>query len=82
LPQSEQEKQKGRLRDGRPDLVTAYEAEREQMERMRKALVAIKAFEQPLTNTVTINDDHTVKKPVYFWQVKGGKFTLIGSQKD
>lgn len=51
-------------------------------ENMRKALVAQKVFEQPLTNTVTINDDHTVRKPVYFWQVKGGKFTLIGSQKD
>jgi branched-chain amino acid transport system substrate-binding protein len=51
-------------------------------ENMRKALVAQKTFEQPLTNTVTINDNHTVKKPVYFWQVKGGKFVLIGSQKD
>ncbi len=51
-------------------------------ENMRKALIAQKTFEQPLTNTVTINDDHTVKKPVYFWQVRGGRFTLIGSQKD
>lgn len=47
-------------------------------ENMRKALLAIKTFQLPLTGGVTFNEDHTVNKPTYFWQVKGGKFQPIG----
>lgn len=45
---------------------------------MRKALLALKSFDLPLTNAVTFNEDHTFDKPTYFWQVKGGKFEPIG----
>ena len=40
LPQREQEAEKKKLRKARPDLVAAYEAERDAMERVRKALVS------------------------------------------
>ncbi|MBN4083159.1 hypothetical protein JYU08_00580 [bacterium AH-315-B06] len=39
LPQRQQEAEKTRLRDGRPDLLTIYEAELAEMEQVRKALV-------------------------------------------
>jgi branched-chain amino acid transport system substrate-binding protein len=45
---------------------------------LRQALLEIKTFDLPLTNAVTFSDDHTVDKPVYYWQVNNGKFTLIG----
>jgi branched-chain amino acid transport system substrate-binding protein len=47
---------------------------------LRKALLEIKTFNLPLTDHITINADHTVDSPTYFWQVKGGKFVLIGKQ--
>lgn len=47
-------------------------------ENMRKALLAIRTFDLPLTGSVTFNEDHTVNKATYFWQVKGGKFQPIG----
>ncbi len=47
---------------------------------LRKALLDIKTFKLPLTDQITINADHTVNSPTYFWQVKGGKFVLIGKQ--
>jgi branched-chain amino acid transport system substrate-binding protein len=47
-------------------------------ENMRKALLAIKTFKQPLSGTVTFNENHTVQKETYFWQVKGGQFVLVG----
>ena len=43
----------------------------------RTELVAIGTFEQPLTGKLTINDDHTVDKPVYLMEVKGGKWTKL-----
>lgn len=46
-------------------------------ENLRKALTTVKTFQLPLTGEVTINDDHTVKKPVYLLEVKGGQFTPI-----
>ena len=46
-------------------------------ENFRTALLAVKTFELPLTGTVTINDDHTVRKPVYLLEVKGGQFTPL-----
>jgi branched-chain amino acid transport system substrate-binding protein len=48
---------------------------------MRQALIDIKTFDLPLTNRVVFADDHTVDKPVYYWQVKNGKFQLIGKSK-
>jgi len=48
-------------------------------ESMRTALLTIRTFPQPLTNAVTFKDDHTVEKPVYFWQVRDGKFQFLGS---
>jgi branched-chain amino acid transport system substrate-binding protein len=49
-------------------------------ENMRKALLAIKSFDLPLTNHIVFNENHTVDAPTYFWQVKDGKFQLIGKQ--
>jgi branched-chain amino acid transport system substrate-binding protein len=45
---------------------------------MRKALIEIRTFDLPLTNRITFNEDHTVNAPTYFWQVKDGKFQVIG----
>ena len=45
---------------------------------MRKALIEIGSFDLPLTNRVTFKPDHTVDAPTYFWQVKGGRFQVIG----
>jgi len=46
-------------------------------ENMRKALLAVRTFNLPLTGDVTINDNHTVLKPVYLLEVKGGRFTPV-----
>lgn len=48
---------------------------------LRDALVSIKQFDLPLTNRITINPDHTVDAPTYFWQVKDGKFVVIGKSE-
>jgi branched-chain amino acid transport system substrate-binding protein len=47
-------------------------------ENMREALLKIRSFKLPLTETVKIEDDHTVKKPVYLIGVKDGKYTEMG----
>jgi branched-chain amino acid transport system substrate-binding protein len=47
-------------------------------ENMRKALLEIKSFDLPLTNRIVFKDDHTVDAPTYFWQVKDGRFQVIG----
>lgn len=44
---------------------------------MRQALIDIRVFDLPLVNRITINPDHTVNAPTYFWQVKDGKFQVI-----
>jgi branched-chain amino acid transport system substrate-binding protein len=49
-------------------------------ENMRKALLEIKSFDLPLTTRITFNDDHTVNALTYFWEVKNGKFQVIGKQ--
>jgi branched-chain amino acid transport system substrate-binding protein len=41
----------------------------------RKEMLAMKTFELPLTGKTTLGDDHTVVKPVYLMEVKGGKWT-------
>jgi branched-chain amino acid transport system substrate-binding protein len=47
-------------------------------ENLRKGLLEIKAFDLPLTNKIVFNDDHTVYAPTYFWEVKDGRFQVIG----
>ena len=44
-------------------------------ENFRKEMLAIRTFDLPLTGKVTLSDDHTVNKPVYLVEVKGGKWT-------
>ena len=46
-------------------------------ENLRKALLEVKSFKLPLTGDVTINENHTVLKPVYLLEVKGGAFVPI-----
>ena len=45
---------------------------------LRKALLEVKNFKLPLTGDITINENHTVLKPVYLLEVKGGAFVPIG----
>ena len=47
-------------------------------ENFRKEMLAMKTFDLPLTGKTTIGDDHTVVKPVYLMEVKGGKWTQQG----
>ncbi len=44
-------------------------------ENFRKEMLAIGTFDLPLSGKVTLSDDHTVNKPVYLVEVKGGKWT-------
>ena len=44
---------------------------------LRKALLEVKTFQLPLTGEVTINENHTVLKPVYLLEVKRGAFVPI-----
>lgn len=44
-------------------------------ENFRKEMLEIRSFDLPLTGKLTINDDHTVNKPVYLMEVKGGQWT-------
>jgi len=44
-------------------------------ENFRKEMLAIKTFDLPLTGKTTLDDNHTVVKPVYLMEVKGGKWT-------
>jgi branched-chain amino acid transport system substrate-binding protein len=48
---------------------------------LRKALLEVKTFNLPLTGDVTINENHTVLKPVYLLEVKGGAFVPIRSYR-
>lgn len=44
-------------------------------ENFRKEMLAIKSFDLPLSGKVVFSDDHTVDKPVYLVEVKGGVWT-------
>jgi branched-chain amino acid transport system substrate-binding protein len=44
---------------------------------LRKAMLEVKTFKLPLTGDVTINENHTVQKPVYLLEVKGGAFVPL-----
>lgn len=48
-------------------------------ENMRRALLAVKNFELPMTGKLTINDDHTVKKPVNLLTVQNGQFVPLAT---
>ena len=43
-------------------------------ENFRKEMLAMKTFELPLTGKTTLDANHTVVKPVYLMEVKGGKW--------
>lgn len=47
-------------------------------ENLRAALLNIRTFNLPLTDAVTIQDNHTVTKPVYLIGVKDAKFFEMG----
>lgn len=44
-------------------------------ENFRKEMLAMKSVALPLTGKTTFADNHTVTKPVYLMEVKGGKWT-------
>ena len=44
-------------------------------ENFRKEMLALATFDLPLTGAVTVSDSHTVSKPVYLVEIKGGKWT-------
>lgn len=46
-------------------------------ESFRAEMLAIGTFDLPLTGKLVINADHTVRKPVYLMQVKGGAWTQL-----
>ena len=48
-------------------------------ENMRKALIAVKTFELPLTGRLVVNEDHTVKKPVNLVTVEKGQFVPLAT---
>lgn len=48
-------------------------------ENMRKALLAVKSFNLPLTGKLTINDDHTVRMPVNLLTVENGQFVPLAT---
>jgi len=50
-------------------------------ENLRKAMLAIKKFDFPMTGALEINEDHEVKKPVYLLVVEKGKFVPLATVK-
>jgi branched-chain amino acid transport system substrate-binding protein len=46
-------------------------------ENLRKALIAGKPFDLPMTGMLEVRADHTVKKPVWLMVVKGGQYQLL-----
>jgi len=46
-------------------------------ENCRKALLAIREFDLPMTGKLVIRDDHRIDKPVYLYVVKDNKFVLL-----
>lgn len=43
-------------------------------ENMRKALLATKTFDLPMTGALEVKENHEVMKPTHLWVVKDGKF--------
>jgi len=48
-------------------------------ENMRKALLAVKTFELPLTGRLVVNEDHTVRKPVNLLTVDNAQFVPLAT---
>ena len=48
-------------------------------ENMRKALLAVKTFELPMTGRLVVNEDHTVRKPVNLLTVRNGQFVPLAT---
>ncbi|CAN5889744.1 ABC transporter substrate-binding protein [soil metagenome] len=48
---------------------------------MRKALVEVGKFDLPMTGLLEFTKDHRVNKPLYLYQVKGGKFEWVATVK-
>ena len=48
-------------------------------ENMRKALLAVKTFQLPMTGKLVVNDDHTVNKPVNLLTVQNGQFVSLAT---
>lgn len=46
---------------------------------MREALVEIGTFDLPMTGKLVVNADHRVKKPVYLFEVRNGKFEPVAT---
>ena len=46
-------------------------------ENLRKALLAIRTFDLPMTGTLFVTDDHRVNKPVCLYVEKNGQFMLL-----
>jgi len=46
-------------------------------ENFRREMVATKTFDLPLTGRLTINENHTVNKPVFLMEVKNGKWVQL-----
>ena len=44
-------------------------------ENFRKEMLAMKSVDTPLTGKTVFSENHTVTKPVYLMEVKGGKWT-------
>jgi len=48
-------------------------------ENMRKALLAVKTFELPMTGKLVVNDNHTVRKPVNLLTVENAQFVPLAT---
>jgi branched-chain amino acid transport system substrate-binding protein len=48
-------------------------------ENMRKALLAVKTFDLPMTGKLVVNEDHTVRKPVNLLTVQNGQFVPLAT---
>jgi len=48
-------------------------------ESMRKALLAVKTFELPMTGKLVVNENHTVRKPVNLLTVENAKFVPLAT---
>jgi len=46
---------------------------------MRQALVDVAEFDLPMTGKLVVGADHRVKKPVYLFEVKNGKFEPVAT---
>lgn len=48
-------------------------------ENVRKALLAVREFDLPLTGRLVVGEDHTVRKPVYLLTIDNGRFVPLAT---